>query len=95
MKGVLVFYSRYFPPSSQPHRNLSQLPNFAFSLPLALFHSTPTQVEGCRVEGEREEEGVSSVTRADEKLQEALIMFPSVRKLHFLLLAPPPCLHDS
>ena len=80
---VVVFYSKWLPSFSQPHRNLSQLPNFAFSLPLALFHSTPTQVgEACRVEGEGE--GVSSVTRADEKLQEALIMFPSVRKAAFL-----------
>ena len=55
--------------SSQSHRNLSQLPNFAFSVPLALFHSS--QCEG----GEGE--------RGDEKLQEALIMFPSVSSLSY------------
>lgn len=47
----------------EPHRNLSQLPNFAFSVALAHFHSS-------KQEGEPK--------RADEMLQTALIMFPMV-----------------
>ncbi|XP_068722284.1 ribosome quality control complex subunit TCF25-like isoform X2 [Montipora capricornis] len=46
-----------------PHRNLSQLPNFAFSVALAHFHSS-------KKDGETK--------KADEMLQEALIMFPMV-----------------
>lgn len=47
----------------ESHRNLSQLPNFAFSVALACFHSS-------RQEGETK--------KADEMLQTALIMFPMV-----------------
>ena len=61
----------------QPHRNLSQLPNFAFSVSLALFHScyAVEEREGCG----KEREGSGTTSDADEKFQEALIMFPSVR----------------
>ncbi|KAL9976033.1 hypothetical protein ACROYT_G013264 [Oculina patagonica] len=47
----------------EPHRNLSQLPNFAFSVALAYFQSN-------RQNGQ--------TRRADEFLQMALIMFPMV-----------------
>lgn len=47
----------------EPHRNLSQLPNFAFSVALAFFHSSKQNGE---------------LQKADEMLQTALIMFPSV-----------------
>ncbi|XP_065913883.1 ribosome quality control complex subunit TCF25-like [Dysidea avara] len=55
----------------ETQRNLSQLPNFAFSLPLALFNEA------------QDEKGfddgvVVPCSAADNKLQEALIMFPSV-----------------
>ena len=62
-------YSSSF--SFQPHRNLSQLPNFAFSVPLAMFHRAREGEEAGEGEGEREEE-------ASRKLQKALITFPSV-----------------
>ena len=52
----------------QPRRNLSQLPNFAFSVPLAMFHSGSGQKEG-EEEGERE---------VDRRLQDALLTFPCV-----------------
>ncbi|XP_052269537.1 transcription factor 25-like isoform X2 [Dreissena polymorpha] len=48
----------------EAHRNLSQLPNFAFSLPLAYF----LQAEGDATLREK----------ADEKLQESLLMFPGM-----------------
>lgn len=48
----------------EPHRNLSQLPNFAFSVALAYFRSS------------RQNGGETK--KADEMLQTALIMFPSV-----------------
>ena len=54
----------------QGHRNLSQLPNFAFSIPLALFHSSTghgTEPSETALAGE-----------ADSRLQDALIMFPSL-----------------
>jgi hypothetical protein len=50
----------------EPHRNLSQLPNFAFSVPLAMFHSQNREKEG---EGGGEKE-------ANKRLQDALLMFP-------------------
>lgn len=46
-------------------RNLSQLPNFSFSVPLAMFHSA--RAGGCQ-----------ETSRADELLQQALIQFPSL-----------------
>lgn len=49
----------------EDHRNLSQLPNFAFSVPLAMF-----------LQEEKNESG--DTTEADEKLQQALIMFPGL-----------------
>lgn len=45
-------------------RNLSQLPNFAFSVPLALFHLG--------------KENAGSAERADKMLQESLLMFPGL-----------------
>lgn len=54
----------------QGHRNLSQLPNFAFSIPLALFHS-------CNGDSQSENSSPDS-NEADSRLQDALIMFPSV-----------------
>ncbi|CAI8041385.1 Transcription factor 25 [Geodia barretti] len=51
----------------EPHRNLSQLPNFAFSVPLAMFHS----------QNREEKEGESGgETEANKRLQDALLMFP-------------------
>ncbi|XP_031570361.1 transcription factor 25-like isoform X2 [Actinia tenebrosa] len=47
----------------ESHRNLSQLPNFALSVPLALFHLSKDK---------------DDTRRADEMLQNSLIMFPSV-----------------
>ena len=46
----------------QPHRNLSQLPNFAFSVALAHFHSS-------KQEGERK--------RADEMVSDSIIFIRS------------------
>ena len=57
----------FFP---QTHRNLSQLPNFAFSVPLAMFHSESEEGGGV---------ADTTATNSDERLQEALIMFPTVR----------------
>eukprot|EP00731_Ephydatia_muelleri_P026995 Em0018g1095a len=48
-------------------RNLSQLPNFAFSVPLAMFHLA--RAEGC---------GLQDTPKANELLQQALIGFPSL-----------------
>lgn len=48
----------------EPRRNLSQLPNFAFSVALAHFHLSQPQ------------NGISDTTLADKMLQDALIMFP-------------------
>eukprot|EP00118_Oscarella_pearsei_P009265 m.52463 g.52463 ORF g.52463 m.52463 type:complete len:613 (+) comp34210_c0_seq2:12-1850(+) len=49
----------------EPHRNLLQLPNWAFSIPLAMFV----------------QEKYTASQEADKLLQKALIMFPSVLKL--------------
>ncbi|XP_041375879.1 transcription factor 25-like [Gigantopelta aegis] len=46
----------------EAHRNLSQLPNFAFSVPLAMFHESQQNNTDCGA--------------ADEMLQRGLIMFP-------------------
>ncbi|KAI0221712.1 Transcription factor 25 [Lamellibrachia satsuma] len=48
----------------EAHRNLSQLPNFAFSVPLAMFHQATVE--------ERD------LAQADEMLQDSLMMFPSI-----------------
>lgn len=53
----------------EAHRNLSQLPNFAFSVPLAMFHQA--------IEDKME------LSVADEMLQNSLVMFPGL--LHPLL----------
>ena len=66
MYGVVSFL--------QGPRNLSQLPNFAFSVPLAMFHcSASDQQQGKDGEGE---EGRSR--EADHRLQDALMKFPCV-----------------
>ena len=49
----------------QPHRNLSQLPNFAFSVALAHFHSS-------KQEGETK--------RADEMVSDSIIFIDSLKK---------------
>lgn len=51
-------------------RNLCQLPNFAFSVPLALFHLARGSATGDGVPTTQQE--------ADKMLQESLIMFPGV-----------------
>lgn len=66
----------------QSHRNLSQLPNFAYSVPLAMFHLASHQGT---------EAAVELIASADDLLQNALIMFPSVSdegKLIFMLKTP-------
>ena len=57
----------------QSHRNLSQLPNFAFSIPLALFHSSSSSSSKDIPTSDD-----SVPTEADSRLQDALLMFPSV-----------------
>ncbi|XP_068117538.1 ribosome quality control complex subunit TCF25 [Hyperolius riggenbachi] len=55
----------------ESHRNLSQLPNFAFSVPLALFlYSQQEDVSA--------NEGKATHDRASQLIQQALIMFPGV-----------------
>lgn len=54
---------------SQVHRNLSQLPNFAFSTALCHFHLS-------QQEDLEREESESLKQKADVMLQNALIMFP-------------------
>ncbi|CAH1779648.1 unnamed protein product [Owenia fusiformis] len=49
----------------EAHRNLTQLPNFAFSIPLAMFHNLQTSDDDV-------------TTEADEMLQNALLMFPGM-----------------
>lgn len=60
---LIDFYEEW-----EPKRNLSQLPNFAFSVPLAHFQLSLAQ--------NGSDKGDSSL--ADKMLQEALIMFPGV-----------------
>ncbi|XP_014777953.1 transcription factor 25 [Octopus bimaculoides] len=48
----------------EPHKNLSQLPNFAFSVPLAMYHLAIQNNE--------------STEKADKRLQESLRMFPAL-----------------
>ncbi|XP_034045048.1 transcription factor 25 isoform X2 [Thalassophryne amazonica] len=55
----------------EEHRNLSQLPNFAFSTALCQFHLS-------QQEDISSEESDKLRQKADEVLQKALIMFPSV-----------------
>ncbi|XP_056381955.1 transcription factor 25 isoform X2 [Hyla sarda] len=55
----------------EAHRNLSQLPNFAFSVPLALLqYSQQEEVV--------EQEQVTTYDRASHLVQQALLMFPGV-----------------
>ncbi|XP_077376215.1 ribosome quality control complex subunit TCF25 [Festucalex cinctus] len=55
----------------EEHRNLSQLPNFAFSTALCHFHLS-------QQEEMKPEESDRAKHKADQMLQEALIMFPAV-----------------
>ncbi|KAG9474946.1 hypothetical protein GDO78_003420 [Eleutherodactylus coqui] len=55
----------------EAHRNLSLLPNFAFSAPLALLQSS-------QQEDVSEQEQVTSYERASRLIQQALLMFPGV-----------------
>ncbi|KAM9861368.1 ribosome quality control complex subunit TCF25 [Aulostomus maculatus] len=55
----------------EEHRNLSQLPNFAFSTALCHFHLS-------QQEDMEPEENVKQKCKADQMLQNALIMFPGV-----------------
>lgn len=59
-----------YPSDLQSHRNLSQLPNFAFSVPLAYFFLS-----------QQEERSELELSQAREKaarlIQLALVMFPS------------------
>ena len=70
-----------WPPQDQ--KNLSQLPNFAFSVPLAKFHQclSGTAEASNGVEEEEEKEEEEKEEEADRLLQDALISFPSVRDL--------------
>ena len=63
-----VFYCLVMTCFPQDHRNLSQLPNFAFSTPLAMFHIGSD-------EGEVER---GKCREADKRLQDALLVFPCV-----------------
>ncbi|XP_063044970.1 transcription factor 25 [Engraulis encrasicolus] len=54
------------------HRNLSQLPNFAFSVALSYFHLSTQE------ECSNEDEATRRRHKSDRLLQEALIMFPGV-----------------
>lgn len=53
----------------QGHRNLSQLPNFTFSVALAYYHQSLQDDLAL-------EEGTRMKQKADQLLQDALIMFP-------------------
>ncbi|XP_060924457.1 transcription factor 25 [Limanda limanda] len=73
----LMLRSRQYQPLLQlyqdweEHRNLSQLPNFAFSTALCHFHLS-------QQEDMDPEESVKQKSKADVMLQNALIMFPGV-----------------
>ncbi|XP_075045169.1 ribosome quality control complex subunit TCF25 [Mixophyes fleayi] len=65
-----MFLSRMYE-EWETHRNLSQLPNFAFSVPLAVWqYSQQEEIS--------EQEQSSANERASHLLQQALIMFPGV-----------------
>lgn len=59
-----------------PARNLSQLPNFAYSVALAAFHLGRGKEEGKGKEAASGQQEMQE--RADQLLQEALLSFPSV-----------------
>lgn len=67
---IASFLGKSVSPILQSHRNLSQLPNFAFSVPLAYFFLS-----------QQEERSELELSQAREKaarlIQLALIMFPS------------------
>ncbi|XP_061622084.1 transcription factor 25 [Phyllopteryx taeniolatus] len=73
----LMLRSRQYDPLLQlyedweEHRNLSQLPNFAFSTALCHFHLS-------QQEEIKPEESDQAKHKADQMLQDALIMFPAV-----------------
>lgn len=66
-KGQLL---KFYNHDLQVKKNLSQLPSCAFSIALALFHQSSLKDE--------EEDTLAS---ADKRLQDALIMFPSVSSI--------------
>ncbi|KAG0724450.1 Transcription factor 25 [Chionoecetes opilio] len=80
---MVAFYDTY-----EPTKNLSQLPNFSFSVPLALFHlstgggqsSSRDKREATKAAALAEELGGPEAMRerADDMLQRALIMFPGL-----------------
>ncbi len=68
---------------AQSKRNMSQLPNFALSVPLALFNSSRSAdaAESCQNGGSEDAvEGSAAqlAEEADVRLQDALLMFPNV-----------------
>ncbi|KAJ3593664.1 hypothetical protein NHX12_005998 [Muraenolepis orangiensis] len=67
----------------EEHRNLSQLPNFAFSVALCYFHLS-------QEEDTAPEERVKHRKTADQRLQHALIMFPGLLMplLHLCTVQP-------
>lgn len=80
--------------SSQEHRNLSQLPNFAFSTALCHFHLS-------QQEDVSPEESDQQKLKADQMLQDALIMFPGGQQspdlwslIHFEYCGGPKCFLD-
>lgn len=62
--------------SFQAKRNLSQLPNFALSIPLALFYCSKN-AESAQSKQAPGSDG-KALAESNAKLQEALIMFPNV-----------------
>lgn len=63
----------------QAKRNLSQLPNFALSVPLALFHASQNaESDATEPPNGPTPDTASRLAESNTKLQEALIMFPNV-----------------
>lgn len=69
---------------SQEHRNLSQLPNFAFSTALCYFHLS-------QEEEIKPEERDQAKHKADQMLADALIMFPAGKKSYVAEAAEKGC----
>ena len=63
---------------SQAKRNLSQLPNFALSVPLALFHASRSADSADSQPDSSRGVGACQLEESNARLQEALIMFPNV-----------------
>ena len=62
---------------------MSQLPNFAFSVPLAMFYCAAGDDMDKDLERGEESSG-SMLESSSQKLQEALITFPSVSSVDFI-----------